>query len=60
MLEVMEKGFDWLFACEQFEGHTYAYNAWFDGSPFALAFMSFVLGGCVAVMVSKKLRNLFF
>lgn len=60
MLEVMEKGFDWLFACGSFEGHAYAFNNWFDGSPFALGFCAFALGCVVAVCVSKKLRNLFF
>lgn len=60
MLEFMEKGFDWLFACGSFEGHTYAFHNWFDGSPFALGFCTFVLGFCVAICVSKKLRDLFF
>ena len=60
MLEVMEKGFDWLFACGSFEGHAYAFNNWFDGSPFALGFCAFTLGCVVAVCVSKKLRKMFF
>ena len=60
MLEVMEKGFDWLFACGISEGHTYAFNSWFDGSPATLGFCAFVLVGIVAICVSKKLRSKFF
>lgn len=56
----MENGFDWLFACGLYEGHTYAFNNWFVGSPFALGFCTVTLGCMVAVCVSKKLRNLFF
>ena len=56
----MEKGFDWLFACGIYEGHTYAFNSWFDGSPATLGFCAFVLVGIVAICVSKKLRSKFF
>lgn len=60
LLEVMERGFDWLFACGQFENYKYAFHSWFDGSPFDLGFCTFVLGFCFAICVSKKLRDLFF
>lgn len=60
MLKVIEKGLDWFFACESYECHNYAFNSWFDGSPFALGFCAFTLGCVVAVCVSKKLRSKFF
>lgn len=56
----MLKFFEWLFACGSFEGHTYAFSSWFNGSPAALAFCAILLGGVVAVCVNKKLWNKFF
>lgn len=56
----MGKVVDWLLACGQYEDYSYAYSKVFDGSPLALAFMSVVLIGCIAVMVSPKIRKMLF
>jgi hypothetical protein len=60
MLEAMEKGFDWLFACGQYENHVYSFNKFFEGSPFALGFLIAMLGGIIVISCNKKLRELFF
>lgn len=58
LLDKLEYGFDWLFGCGMFEN--YEYFDFFSGTPFDLAFCIMCLGFCVATLVSKKLRNIFF
>jgi len=48
----MEKAVDWLI-----EGKAFP---WFEGSGFAFIVCCVAIGFCVAVAVSKKVRNKFF